>query len=425
MRLITDATLSTPSNTDIAKMLKVTEGTIRNKKKENIKEYEKYVKDYKLAKLPFIPLSLYNEVRETTYKEEDVFSHKIPGILTKSNEVLIPTTLDSLLSSLSLLQEQKECIVISFANFKGGVGKTTTTVNIAATLAFLGARVLLVDQDPQGNTTSLFNISRKKRKKEVDLKETKIERLYDLENSDYKYTIVDLLAEVGNEKIEDMVKEGIVSLNKDDKVPTIGKLDIIPNSSSYENVYKSEQLDSLLNIYGNVNKALDDILSYVKNDYDFILIDTPPTIKLELRMSVMASDYFIIVLTPDKMSKDGIEPFMAPIERHQAVYKKEKGRDICILNAVLNKFQINSSIQKLNKEIIDEDLFVTTSSSNLGNSSLYKTIVKLDNILTEAQFDTGSALFYKPMHPLVRDYFDLTEEILEDIINNKLMQNNI
>ena len=70
-------------------------------------------------------------------------------------------------------------------------------------------------------------------------------------------------------------------------------------------------------------------------------------------------------------------------------------------------------------ENIEDDLHVTISSSNLGNSSLYKTIVKLDNILTEAQFDNGSALLYKPNHPLVRDYFDLTEEILDDIINNK------
>jgi cellulose biosynthesis protein BcsQ len=125
------------------------------------------------------------------------------------------------------------------------------------------------------------------------------------------------------------------------------------------------------------------------------------------------------------MSKDGIEPFIAPIERHQAAYKKEKGKDICILNAILNKFQSNSVIQKFNRESIEDDLHVTISSSNLGSSSLYKTIVRLDNILTEAQFDNGSALLYKPNHPLVRDYFDLTEEILDDIISNKMKSKEI
>lgn len=82
-------------------------------------------------------------------------------------------------------------------------------------------------------------------------------------------------------------------------------------------------------------------------------------------------------------------------------------------------------IQKFNRESIEDDLHVTISSSNLGSSSLYKTIVRLDNILTEAQFDNGSALLYKPNHPLVRDYFDLTEEILDDIISNKMKSKEI
>ena len=90
---------------------------------------------------------------------------------------------------------------------------------------------------------------------------------------------------------------------------------------------KSEQLDRILNVYGKQTKRLMIFFKLCKNDYDFILIDTPPTIKQELRMSAMASDYFIIVLTPDKMSKDGIEPFIAPIERHQAAYKKKKEKE--------------------------------------------------------------------------------------------------
>ncbi|WP_418181313.1 AAA family ATPase (plasmid) [Aliarcobacter lanthieri] len=423
MRLMTDI-FSSPSNTDIAKMIDVSEGTIRRKKKSKLpgdqEEYNNLILKFRLEKSPFMPIEDYNLTRETNYKEADVLNYKIPGILTKNGDILVPSTLDRILTPLNILKNMKECNVISFSNFKGGVGKTTSTVNIATTLSFMGANVLLVDMDPQGNTTSMFDIFRPKRSKEIDLNETKLENIYDLDKADYKYTIIDLLAEVGNENIAEMVKEGVVSLNKNDNVPTIGKLDILPNSSVYENVYKSEQLDRILNVYGNVNKALDDILSYIKNDYDFILIDTPPTIKQELRMSVMASDYFIIVLTPDKMSKDGIEPFMAPIERHQSVYKKEKGKDIVILNAILNKFQSNSVIQKSNKDSIENDLFVTIKSSNLGESKLYETIVKLDNILTEAQFDKGSALLYKPNHPLVRDFFDLTEEILDDIINKKL-----
>ena len=413
-------TLNTPSNLEIARAFSVSEGTIRNKKKNDMNEYLDLLKQYRLEKTPFVPLDDYNSFYNKNYTVDDIVSQKIPGLLTKSNDGLIPAIYDKIKDGINLVKQQNGCTVISFANFKGGVGKTTSTVNIATSLAYHGAKVLIVDFDTQGNTTSLFNINRKKRSREVDLKENRLEVLYDLENADYKYTIIDLLVDVENKNIKNMVKEGVVNLNDKAGIPTIGRLDILPNSSDYENINKSEQIENYLNVYGNINRALDDILSHIKDDYDFILIDTPPTIKLELRMSVMASDYFIIILTPDKMAKDGIEPFLAPIERHRDVYKREKGKDICILNAILNKFQVNSVVQNANKEIIDEDLFVTTTNSSLGNSKLYNTIIRLDNMLIEAQFETGSALFYKPMHNLVRNYFDLTDEILDDILSHTI-----
>lgn len=165
----------------------------------------------------------------------------------------------------------------------------------------------------------MFNLYRDKlqsvKDKEIQTKKidmdlatsNKIDELYDFDNSDFKYTIVDLLASIQKENIKDMAEEAIINLN--DKVNTIGKLDIIPNASNIENALKFEDIEKYIRNYGNTNKVLDDILSLIKDEYDFIIIDTPPSISLPLRMSTMATDYFIILLTPDKMAKDGIAPF--------------------------------------------------------------------------------------------------------------------
>lgn len=267
----------------------------------------------------------------------------------------------------------------------------------------------------------MFDLYRYKKDKKIDLQINKIDELYDLENSDFKYTIVDLMAEVENDNIETMVKDGIINLNH--KVKTAGQIDIIPNSCSIENALKYEDIDKVLKTYGNVNKVLDEILSYVKDDYDFVIIDTPPSISLPLRMSIMATDYFIISLTADKMARDGIAPFLVPIEMHKKTYRKEKGKDIVVLGGIINKFQKNINIQRTNKDIINEDLYINTDSSDLGSAQLFNQVIKLDNVLNESQYDTGSVLVYNPTHELVRDYFNLTIEILDAIIIDKMSKN--
>jgi len=182
---------------------------------------------------------------------------------------------------------------------------------------------------------------------------------------------------------------------------------------------REQLIDKQLKTYGNINQALDDVLSYLKSDYDFIIIDTPPSISLPLRMSVLATDYFLIALTPDKMSKDGIAPFVVPIEMNSKAYKRYKKKDIIVLGGIMNMFQSNINIHRMNKELVAEDLINTIENSDLGESSLFEQFIKRDNILTEAQLDMGAVLLYEPTHELVRDYFNLVDEILERILIDK------
>ena len=412
-------TLKKPSNQKLGKFLGIHESTVRKRMKETPEIFKQNLRDYRMSEVPFISLEDYNLEKGTNYTVEEIEQGKIPAIKSK-DEYLIPTIWDDFKMSMNELRMFPDSNVISMSNFKGGVGKTSTAINVATSMSFLGLDVLIVDFDVQGNTTSMFDLYRHKRNNFVDLSITKIDELYDVENSDYKYTVFDLIAEVENDDIEEMVKSSTVNLG--DKINTNGRFDILPSSSNIENALKFEEVQTTLSRYGNVNKALDEVLSYIKEDYDVVIIDTPPSISLPLRMGILATDYFVIALTADKMAKDGIEPFLIPIQMNSKAYKKEKGKDITILGGILNKYQKNSRIQRTNKDIINNDLLATIENSRLGSADLFEQVIKLDNILTEAQYEFGSALVCNPNSTLTRDYFNISIEIIDRILIDKIQK---
>ena len=408
--------LKKPTNEVLGKFFDMNESTVRYHKKSNQENFDNMLREYRMQNSPFIPLEDYNLAMNTNYNEEDILTQKIPGILNKDGTVLIPTIIDDFLSTFKILKEMNGSNIISLSNFKGGVGKSSTAINIATVLSFFCAKVLIVDLDIQGNTTSMFDIYRNKKTSRVDLQNmsSRVEEIYDLDSSDYKYTIVDLMASVEQDNLPEMVKEAIININ--DKVPTIGQIDIIPNSCSIENAMKFEKIDKYLANSANIDNGLNKVLSLVKDEYDFIIIDTPPSISLPLRMSIVATDYFIITLTADKMAKDGISPFLAPIEYYKKAYDKKD--DVVVLGGILNKFQ-NSNIQKVNKDTIDKTLLVNTTNAGLGDARLFEQVIKNSNVMIEAQSETCSVLVYEPTHEIVRDYFNLSIEIIERIIIDK------
>jgi chromosome partitioning protein len=168
-------------------------------------------------------------------------------------------------------------IKIAIANQKGGVGKTTTAINLAAALARKGKRVLLTDLDPQGNSTISF-----------------------LELPDVSLSIYDLMTQPS------------VSLTDVVKKTKVENLDVIP---SRINLAKLER-----ELIGELDAPfrLKDKLDPLTSDYDIVVIDTPPTLGLITVNALVASTHLIIPIQSSYFALEGTDDLLDTIERIKA-----------------------------------------------------------------------------------------------------------
>lgn len=185
---------------------------------------------------------------------------------------------------------------ISVINYKGGVGKTTLTANLAADLAFRNFKVLAIDLDPQTNLT--FSFIKVEEWKEKYQSSKTIKNWYDAFLED------DLDLDISELIITPKVVNTLLN----------GKLDIISSHLSLINVdtelatmfrHGSDRLYNIsyLKVYSRLRKGLKKL---VNKDYDFVLIDCPPNFNIVTRNALVASDAFIIPAKPDYLSTLGI-----------------------------------------------------------------------------------------------------------------------
>lgn len=187
--------------------------------------------------------------------------------------------------------------VLTFTNHKGGVGKTTITINVAAVLAFLGFRVCIVDMDTQANAS--FYLQDEEKYDEDQFVDFNITHLYKHLNENKEIT-------------KEVVKKAIYSI-KDfasfDEDPKTGfskdkdyiTLDLIPSDLALDFSLRFTQMQ--MNHY----KYLDRILETIKDDYDFILIDTPPSHSTSVEHSLYAADKITLCSNSKKLGRRGVE----------------------------------------------------------------------------------------------------------------------
>lgn len=208
--------------------------------------------------------------------------------------------------------------VISFSNQKGGVGKTTSAVNVAASLGVLGYKVLLIDLDPQGNATSGVGISKKQ----------------------LKTSINDVL--LGESTAEDAII-----------VTGFENLDIIPANIALAgaeyNLYQE----------GGSESIMKNALEPIKDKYDYIIIDCPPSLSMLTVNAMVASDGIIIPMQCEFYALEGLSQLTVTINRIKANFNSKlniTGILITMYNSrLLLSLQV---INELNKHYSDK-LFKT------------------------------------------------------------------
>lgn len=246
--------------------------------------------------------------------------------------------------------------VISISNQKGGVGKTTTTCNVAAGLKKKGFRVLIIDLDPQGNLG--FNVGA---------------------DADISATIYDVLK--GDTKTQ-------FAIQKTDTT------DIITSSillSGIELEFTNTGREFLL------KEAIKPIL----NSYDYILLDTPPALGIITINAFTASDTIIVPMLSDIFSLQGISQLYETVER----VKKYCNPNLTIAGILLTKYNPRTLLGREIRgtaELIAQDL----------NIKLFDSYIRNSVAVSEAQSVQQSILDYAPKNTSAKDYMQFINELL-------------
>ena len=254
-------------------------------------------------------------------------------------------------------------LTLSIAIQKGGSGKTTTAINLAAALRQMGHSVLLMDLDPQANLTQALGI----------LEEPKRNM----------YTLL---------KQESMGEEPQV---KESIIPTKSGLEMIPASL----VLADAELE-LVSVYGREH-LLSNLLEAIENDYDFLFIDCPPAIGMLTVNALVASDFVLMPLQAEFLPLRGVSSFMRAFEK----IKKNLNKKLEILGFVLTRYDRRKN---MNRNVLDQ-------LEQTYGDKVFETRIRTNIALAGAQ-EAGIDIFsYQRSSNGAEDYRELAAEFLQKI----------
>lgn len=249
---------------------------------------------------------------------------------------------------------------IAIANQKGGVGKTTSSVNLGASLATLGKKVLLLDIDPQGNTTSGIGINK----------------------ADVSYCIYDVL-------INDISPSDVVLKTN------IAGLSIIP--ATIQLAGAEIELVPTISREIRLKKAL----QIIKDQYDYILIDCPPSLGILTINSLTAADSVLIPIQCEYYALEGLSQLLNTIR----LVQKHLNTNLLIEGVLLTMLDARTN---LGIQVIEE-------VKKYFQDKVYKTIIPRNVRLSEAPSHGESIISYDPKSRGAEVYLDLAKEVIENV----------
>ena len=254
--------------------------------------------------------------------------------------------------------------IIALVNQKGGVGKTTSSINLAASLGYLGKKVLLIDLDPQGNTTTGLG----------------------LDKGDVKKSIYDLL--IGEATIKEVIKK-----------TKFKNLYIIPATISLAGVDIELMEHSRLDPEFSKSKQLKNNLDTVKDIFDYIIIDCPPSLGILTTNALTAANSVIIPVQCEFFALEGIMQLLNSIMLAQKTLNP--GLDIeGVLLTMLD------SRTNLGLEVVEE-------IQKYFKERVYNTIIPRLVRLTEAPSHGKPIIAYDPKNKGSEAYLNLAKEVIE------------
>lgn len=248
--------------------------------------------------------------------------------------------------------------IIAIANQKGGVGKTTTSINLSAALAEKGKNVLVIDTDPQGNTTSGYGIDK----------------------NDLEYSVYDLM--LGECSVQDCTLKNVVD-----------GVSIIPSNVNLSAVE--------IELIGKEKKEfiLKNEIDYIRDKYDFIIIDCPPSLSMLTINSMTTADTVLVPIQCEYYALEGLSDLL-----HTVSLVQERLNPDLEMEGVV--FTMYDSRTNLSNQVVE-------NVKNYLKQNVYKTVIPRNVRLAEAPSYGKPINLYDPKSAGAEAYAMLADEVIK------------